>query len=80
MSMGTVPIVTPEVSIKSYDEPPIENVHYITAQNPAELKQKIDNISNKKWTEMSTNCHEWYMRNVHSKNTWNVTLNCIFNS
>ena len=80
MSMGTIPIVTPEVSIKSYDEPPIENVHYITAQNPAELKQKIDNISNKKWTEMSKNCHEWYMRNVHSKNTWNVTLNCIFNS
>ena len=80
MSMGTVPIVTPEVSIKSYDDPPIENVHYITAQNPTELKQKIDSISKLKWTEMSKNCHEWYMRNVHSKNTWNVTLNCIFNS
>lgn len=48
MAFGTVPIITPEVSIKSYMNPPIENVHYITANNPEELKEKISVIDENK--------------------------------
>ena len=40
MAFGTVPIITPEVSIKSNMNPPIENVHYITANNPNVLKER----------------------------------------
>ena len=41
MAFGTVPIVTPEVSVSSYMEPLIENTHYIKVTTPAELKEKI---------------------------------------
>jgi hypothetical protein len=70
MAFGTVPIVTPEVSITSYMDPPIENVHYIKATTPKELKEKINAIPQKKWESMSKSCYEWYQRNVHSDNCW----------
>jgi len=70
MAFGTVPIVTPDVSVSSYMEPLIENTHYILVKTPEELKQKIANIDEEQWTKMSSACYEWYQRNVHSKNCW----------
>lgn len=70
MAFGTVPIVTPEVTVSSYMEPLIENTHYILVVSPEELKEKLANINNEQWTKMSTACYEWYQRNVHSKNCW----------
>ena len=70
MAFGTVPIVTPEVTVSSYMEPLIENTHYILVKTPEELKEKMANINNEQWTKMSTACYEWYQRNVHSKNCW----------
>ena len=70
MAFGTVPIVTPEVTVSSYMEPLIENVHYILVKTPDELKQKVASIDKEQWSKMSTACYEWYQRNVHSKNCW----------
>ena len=70
MAFGTVPIVTPEVTVSSYMEPLIENTHYILVVSPEELKEKMANINNEQWTKMSATCYEWYQRNVHSKNCW----------
>ena len=78
MSMGTVPIVTPNVSIKDYANPPLENVHYIKVNSPLEIANKINSISKEKWESMSRNCHNWYMENVHSSSTWNTTLKILF--
>ena len=77
MAFGTVPIVTPEVTVDSYMEPFIENTHYIKVNSPEEIKEKIDSISEKKWNEMSVACYEWYQRNVHSKIAWNNMINHI---
>ena len=77
MALGTVPIITPEVSIKSYMEPLIENTHYILVKNPDELKLKISNMTKEKWEEMSLECYNWYQRNVHSDNCWNTMINNI---
>lgn len=77
MAFGTVPIITPEVSIKSYMNPPIENVHYITANTPEELKAKISGIEEKKWNEMSKACSKWYFENIHSVNCWNNMIENI---
>jgi len=77
MAFGTVPIMTPEVSVKSYMEPLIENIHYILVKNPDELKLKISNITKEKWIEMSLECYNWYQRNVHSNNCWNTMINNI---
>ena len=77
MAFGTVPIVTPEVTVDSYMEPFIENTHYIKVNSPEEIKEKIDSISEAKWNEMSVACYEWYQRNVHSKNAWNNMISHI---
>jgi hypothetical protein len=77
MAVGTVPIVTPEVTINSYMEPPIEGIHYIRANTPAELTSKISTISPDDWEHMSHACFEWYMRNVHTSNFWNNTISHI---
>ena len=79
MAFGTVPIVTPEVTVSSYMEPLIDNVPYILVQTPEELKEKLANVSIDKWMKMSSACYEWYQRNVHSKNCWiNMIENILY--
>lgn len=78
MAFGTIPIITPEVTIDSYMNPPVENIHYIKASTPEEVKQKISTISKDTWDEMSLACKEWYMQNVDSNNTMNTILTNIF--
>ena len=77
MAFGTVPIITPEVEIDSYINPPQENIHYIKASNPDEYKEKIKNISEEKWTNMSNECIDWYENNINSNNAWITTISSI---
>ena len=77
MAFGTVPIVTPEVTVSSYMESFIENIHYILVKSPEELKEQITNIDEEQWNKMSLACYEWYQRNVHSKNCWNNMIKHI---
>lgn len=80
MAFGTVLIITTEVSIKSYSEPLIENIHYIQVSSPEELKNKISLISKEKWCYMSNECYQWYQRNIHSNNCWNNMIsNILYN-
>tara|TARA_B100001057_G_scaffold496838_1_gene599381 strand:- start:214 stop:1842 length:1629 start_codon:yes stop_codon:yes gene_type:complete len=77
MAFGTIPVITLEVSIESYMEPLIENIHYIRVNNTDEFKQKISEMDENKWNEMSKGCYEWYQRNVYSKNCWNNMIENI---
>jgi hypothetical protein len=70
MAFGVVPIITENVSITSYYDPPILDMHYIYVKSPEEINEKLEKISEEKWTQMSTACKEWYQRNVHSDNAW----------
>ena len=74
MALGTVPIITNEIPIKSFANPPSEGIHYIRAYNPEDLKRKLINIHEKRWTTISKAAQEWYMKNIHSSNSWNTTL------
>ena len=77
MAFGTVPLITPEVSVKSYMEPLIENKHYIYVENPEELKTKLGQVREEDWNVMSQACYEWYQRNVHSTQCWNNMIEHI---
>lgn len=77
MGLGTIPIITPDVNIDSYLDPPIENIHYIKVDKPEDLGNKIKNITETKWEEMSENCVKWYMKNVHSNNVFTFILENI---
>ena len=74
MSLGVIPMITPEIDFKSFSKPPIENVHYITITNPEDIQLKIKNITPEKWSEMSNNCIKWYMDNSHSDTFFNLIL------
>jgi len=80
MAFGTVPVVTPEVSIQSYYDPPIEGVHYLRANSPEDFKRVVSNVSQEKWETMSQACWEWYQRNVHSKQSWVNMMNYVLYS
>lgn len=73
MAFGTVPVITPDVSIQSYHDPPIEGVHYLRVDSPDEFSKIIPTISKETWETMSLACWEWYQRNVHSHGSW-VTM------
>jgi hypothetical protein len=77
MAFGTVPIITPYVSIESYNDPLKENIHYISVNDPSEVTTKIQNISKEEWNEMSNACYEWYKRNINSSNCWNTMIKSI---
>ena len=77
MAFGTVPLITPEVSVKSYMEPLIENKHYIYVENPEELKTKLGQVREEDWNVMSQACYEWYQKNVHSTQCWNNMIEHI---
>ena len=77
MAFGTVPLITEHVSISSYLEPLIENIHYIRVLEPNELIEKIKKISEEEWNIMSNNCYEWYQRNVHSSKCWETMISNI---
>lgn len=76
MAFGTVPIITPNMSV-SYLDALVENIHYIYANTPEELQQKIHSITKEQWEQMSKNCYNWYQQNVFSKNCWNNMIEHI---
>ena len=77
MGLGTEPIITPQVSITSYMDPPEEGKHFIRCNNPQNLKEILSKITEEEWEVMSKNCYEWYQKNVHSKNVMNTILKHI---
>ena len=79
MAFGTVPIIASGVTVKSYMEPLIENVHYIRVSGPDEVTIKTK-MTEAKWSEMSGACYDWYQRNVYSTNCWNNMISNILYS
>ena len=76
MAFGTVPIITPDVSV-TYADKLIKNVHYLEVKSPDKLQQTIFNITKDQWQTMSENCKNWYNKNINSTNCWTNMLNII---
>ena len=77
MALGTDPIITDDVCIDSYINPPKEGVHFIRAHDTEDMKRKLVGISPDRWEKMSNACVEWYKENVHSENSWKTTIEYI---
>jgi hypothetical protein len=73
MALGTVPIITEEVTVASYINPLIENIHYIKINNISEWKEP----TKEEWERMSKECVVWYNENVHSDKSWRLTIRTI---
>lgn len=60
MACGCVPIVTDEISMKSYITPPIEGIHYLRAKTPDDVKKQIHACTPEQWSRMSVACRNWW--------------------
>jgi hypothetical protein len=79
MACGTIPIITPEVDIDNYYNPPIENIHYIRVSKPEDIPLKINTITQEKWEQMSKACVDWYQKNCSVQGSFNTTNEIIQN-
>ena len=76
MRYGTVPIFTDENNL-DYFNPLEENKHYLKINDLENIQDKIKDISDKKFNEMSKNCIEWYNNNCSSEGAFNLTMSII---
>jgi hypothetical protein len=76
MGLGCVPIYTPGVEW-NYHVPPQENVHFIFANNPTEMNEKIKSIGDKTREEMVKNGMEYFDKYCSPKGLWDTVLRTI---
>lgn len=77
MACGSIPLITPEVDIEGYYEPPVEGIHFLRVNSPEDVEKKISTISPEKWQEMSKACVEWYNRNCSVEGSFKITSEII---
>ncbi len=77
MAMGCVPIVTPDVDMKNYANPPVEGTHYFVAQTPGDAVTITTEVTEEKWAAMSAACRAWWKENVSVDGMWNLTQKLI---
>ena len=73
LAMGTVPVVTPDVNISNYSEPLIDGVHVIRVANKDDAMDKLGNMDEAKWIEMSEAGYQWWLRNCSVEGSWATT-------
>ena len=76
MAMGCVPVVAPEVDMTNYADPPVEGLHYIRVQTPADMA-RLKDVSPEEWQKMSTACKDWWSRNSSVKGLWELTQKLV---
>ncbi len=77
MSMGCVPVVTGDVDMSCYANPPVEGVHYLRGETPEELKAKMNVISEEEWLRMSLAGQQWWKENASVEGSWKLTEKLI---
>lgn len=77
MAMGCVPVVTRDVDMENYANPPIEGVHYLRGETPEELKAKMDEVNQEQWLKMSLACQQWWKENCSVEGSWVLTKKLI---
>ena len=78
MANGVVPVFTWD-TFNDYHNPLQEDVHYLYARHPREVKEKIAATSKEKWQEMSNNCVEWFNKNCSIEGSFKTTMEIIGN-
>lgn len=77
MAMGCVPVVTRDVDMENYANPPQEGLHYLKGETPEELKEKMAAVSEEQWLTMSLACQQWWKENCSVEGSWLLTKKLI---
>jgi hypothetical protein len=73
MAMGCVPIVTGDVDMKNYANPPVKGEHYFVADTPDEARRLSVETDEETWIKMSTACLIWWKENSSCDGLWALT-------
>jgi hypothetical protein len=77
MAMGCVPIVSPEVDMTNYAQPPILNEHYFVAKTPEEARRLSTQTDEETWSKMSAACRSWWSENCSCDGMWRLTQKLV---
>jgi glycosyltransferase involved in cell wall biosynthesis len=77
MAFGTVPIVTPDVDMTGYFDPPKCGIHYFIARTPDEFTSIVEQTPPSEWHRMSRACKLWYMNNCSVAGSLYQTLRIV---
>jgi hypothetical protein len=73
MAMGCVPIVSPDVDMANYANPPVKGEHYFVAETPEEARRIATTTDEETWTKMSAACRGWWKENCSCDGMWALT-------
>lgn len=73
MAMGCVPVVTLDVDMENYANPPQEGIHYLRVTTPEEVETKVKTVSEEQWVTMSAACLVWWHENASVSGSWTLT-------
>jgi len=76
LGMGVVPLFAPEVDNK-YHEPLVEGVHFLRVEDPSEVRDVIDSVSEDQWQKMFEAGQDWYQRNASPEGSFRVTRKIV---
>lgn len=74
MALGCVPIVSAEVDMANYMNPPVEGLHYFRVKEPSDVNAILKK-SHLDWVKMSKACREWWKDNASVEGLWGLTKN-----
>ena len=73
MAMGCVPLVSEEVDMDSYANPPEAGKEYFRVSSPEHAALLAAELSEDKWEEMSEACHAWWVKNASCEGLFELT-------
>ena len=73
MAMGCVPIVSPDVDIAGYANPPVKGGHYFVAETPEEARRIATTTDEETWAKMSAAGRAWWAENCSCDGMWALT-------
>ena len=81
LALGTVPIITPGVTVSSYIEP-LEKACTTSGWTspPGDLRGALDAVGAERWEALSRQGRAWFLRNCHSSALLRRTLRHILGS
>jgi hypothetical protein len=77
MAMGCVPLVSEEVDMDSYANPPEAGKEYFRVSSPEHAALLAAELSQEKWEEMSAACHAWWVKNASCEGLFELTKKLI---
>jgi hypothetical protein len=77
MAMGCVPVVSPEVDMDSYANPPVEGVHYLRVSTPEDVAGVVGAVSKESWEKMSAAGRVWWNENASCAGSFRLTRELI---